>query len=120
MPAAQDLLSGVLFEDERLEGLVRDCLDHLPFAKLLHLLYAHPTTLMTIPDISDRLVIAREETELAIRRLLERGFLRHVSAGGVDFYGLTDDPDISDLVRRFEGWCEDQHSRWSALRGVIQ
>jgi hypothetical protein len=120
MRTPEDALTTVPIDDYRLTELVRGCLAHPCCARLLHWLYAHPTTVMTETDIEALLRMTAADTRSAIERLSARGFLRHVSAGGLTFYGLTEDAQIHALLGRFEGWCDAQHDRLAAWHGLVR
>jgi hypothetical protein len=115
-----DLLHAVPQDDERLIDLVRACLSHPSCTHLLHWLRAHPTTMMAAADFEAQLNISTADARAAIDRFDAMGLLRHVSAGNLTFYGLVHDPEVHDLVRRFEQWCDDQRERLETLRGVVR
>jgi hypothetical protein len=105
MRTPEDVLCTIPMADHRLTELVRSCLAHPRGARLLHWLYARPTTAMTETDIASLLLMSAADTRAALDRLNAGGFPRHVSVGSLVFYGLTQDVQIRALLGQFKGWC---------------
>ena len=95
------------------------CLSRPSCARVLRMLCACPTTLMTVPDISGCSGVSPEEAGAAVDTLNQLGFLRRVCAEGMAFYGITADQERLRAISRFEAWCETQRERWESLREIL-
>jgi hypothetical protein len=115
-----DVTKGLPAGDPRVDELLRLCTDLPPaWATVLHLFHAHPTTLMTVEDIADRLDLSLEEAGTILETMSEKGLLRRTAVANVTFYGLTDDKGTLGMITTFEAWCETQRRRWRPYQGVF-
>jgi hypothetical protein len=95
------------------------CLSQPSCGKVLHHLYARPTTLMTVPDVAGCVEVSLQDAQSAMEKLHGMGFLRRVAIGSLVFYGLTDDTRQMEVVKSFQDWCAIQRRHWDALRRVV-
>jgi hypothetical protein len=105
---------------EKTPDLCQTCLAQPTCARVLRLLYARPTTLMTVPDIAASADLAVEAVQSAIGTLSGLGLLRKLNAqDDLTFYGITHDARRLSDVRDFHGWCAEQRRQWDSVRAVL-
>jgi hypothetical protein len=105
---------------EQTADVCQTCLAQPSCARVLRLLYARPTTLMTVPDIAASADLAVEVVQSAIGTLSSLGLLRRLTAQeDLTFYGITlNERRLSD-IRDFHIWCAEQRRAWDSVRAVL-
>ncbi len=108
-----------------LEGKTRQCFDRLCGLEgglaLIRFLHQRANTLLTADDIAYHLrLYPYAAVARSLQALAEMGLVRHVRAGNLVLFGLTEDPKKRELVHALYVWQDRWLARVDSLQQVIK
>lgn len=86
---------------------------------LLRFLKSNANTLRTVDDIAFRLHQPTPAVEKSLRTMSKLNLVRRIQAGGVTWFGMTQDPDRGRLVRDLCAWQDRWRSRLAKIDQAI-